>query len=258
MDFDSFESRKRLELEAMFESRLQRDFFSFWIFLIINLLLLLEVALSRAWKQLRYFRIDCLPRKDILKTCMWSWAALPKPHSLLSLQHWDLTLEHPWRTPWDQCADSLASCRPVWDSLPTRQTLVLTDIFSGFSSAHPSLLPVCSLFFSYHEMLFPKAPSFVLSLLCTFILFLHGLLLVLWALHRGLRGVKSLNLHRRLQDYFLTTFRIFAQLLHRSCTWLVPQRTYRFQPVSPSPLLFLNASLHLMILLFNQASKPEL
>ena len=56
MDFDSFESRKRLELEAIFESRLQRDFFSFFLdFLIINLLLLLEVALPQSLKTTMLF-----------------------------------------------------------------------------------------------------------------------------------------------------------------------------------------------------------
>lgn len=189
---------------------------------------------------------------------MWSWAALPKlPFSAQPAAlgpHPEHLLEWP---PGDHVQTVVRAC-VMWDfPAPLAKPWCLLT-FSLVSPLLILLLPVCSLFFSYHEMLFPKAPSFVL-----FSLYFHTF--PAWALclyyelyTETSRGVKSLNPPPETPGLLLTTFRIFAQLLHRSCTWLVPQRTYRFQPVSPSPLLFLNASLHLMILLFNQASKPEL
>lgn len=149
MDFDSFESRKRLELEAIFESRLQRDFFSFFLdFLIINLLLLLEVALPQSLKTTMLFLYWSSQERHLenLRVILSCASQAPIPCS---------------PPPGDHVQTVLRAC-VTWDfpALLAKPWCLLT-----FSLVSPLLIllpPVCSLLFSHHEMLFPKAPSFVL------------------------------------------------------------------------------------------------
>ena len=175
---------------------------------------------------------------------MWSLAVLPK---LLFPTQPAALVPHPAHPLAWPPGDHMQSCEHVSQgtSCSSWQSLVLTEISSGFSSAHPS--SAC-LFILLSRNVVSQGTSFVL-----FSLYFHTF--PGWALRScyqlytdASKGVKSLNPLPETPGLLLTAFQIFARLLHRSCTWLVPQRTYCSQPVSPSPLLFLNSSLHLVIL----------
>lgn len=145
----------------VWKSSSKRLFFLFWIFW-LQISTSLEVALPQSLKTTTLFPYWSSPGKTSWKLACDHRLRFPAPILCSSLQHWDLTLSTSWSDPWRSRADSRAAC-VMWDfpAPLAKPCLVLTDI-SLVSPLLILLLPVCSLFFSYHEMLFPKAPSFVL------------------------------------------------------------------------------------------------